>query len=148
MNDPFNNKPTSWCLIVHYDLLAKRFSILKSVQPFHPPADVCVNNRATLTFGFWANCWLSIDLSPPVACPYWWLLLRFGHQPASWRLSAGGRTHTLYGEQGSHDLCDILHLQRLLRGFRWHQEWTTKKGEGQHRCCFSCAGVCFTLTLT
>lgn len=56
------------------------------------------------------------------------LLLRPGHQPAAGRLPAGHRSHAVHRDSRPHDLCDLLRLQRLLRGLRGDQERTSEEG--------------------
>lgn len=63
------------------------------------------------------------------ACAHWWLLLWFGHQSTPGRVSAGHRSRSLHRDSGPHDFGHLLRLQRLLRGFCWHQERTSEKGK-------------------
>ena len=67
---------------------------------------------------------------------HWWLVLWSGHQPATWRLSAGDWPHSLHWDSRPHDFCDFLCLQWLLRCFCGHKEWTTK--ESKYRFLSSC----------
>lgn len=69
--------------------------------------------------------------SNSTACAHRWLFLRFGHQPATWRQSAGDRPHALHWDSRPHDFCDFLCLQWLLCGVCGHQEWSSKEGN----CC-------------